>query len=176
MYHIIWPKNPDTDSICSALVAAEYFRLIGQDATPYYQGELSDKTVSTFHELGIEPPECITSLPAGSEIVLVDHNDFTRAIDGIENMKLRGIIDHHACNNLTTSGPIQLRFEPLCSTCSILFLMFAEQELEMSDPIAQLILAGIMSESRDLTAPTTTDEDREIVEYLVEDLGGEAAS
>ena len=54
--------------------------------------------------------------------------------------------------------------------------MFAEQELEMSDPIAQLILAGIMSESRDLTSPTTTDEDREIVEYLVEDLGGEAIS
>lgn len=102
--------------------------------------------------------------------MLVDHNNFSQAIDGIADLKLRGIIDHHACNNLTTSEPIQLRFEPLCSTCSILFLMFAEQELEMSDSIAQLILAGIMSESRDLTSPMTTEEDREIVEYLVEDL------
>jgi len=157
-------------------VAAEYFRLIGQDATPYHLGELSDKTVSTLHELGIEPPECIASLPAGSEVVLVDHNNFAQAIDGIEDLKIRCIIDHHALQNFSTSEPIQLRFEPLCSTCSILFLMFAEQELEMSDPIAQLILAGIMSESRDLTSPTTTDEDREIVEYLVEDLGGEAIS
>ena len=108
--------------------------------------------------------------------MLVDHNNFTRSIDGIEDLKLRGIIDHHSIVNLNTSEPIQLRFEPLCSTCSILFLMFAEQELEMSDPIAQLILAGIMSESRDLTSSTTTDEDREIVEYLVEDLGGEEIS
>ncbi len=132
--------------------------------------------MSTLHELGIEPPERITSLPRGSEVVLVDHNNFAQSIDGIEDLKLRGIIDHHALQNISTSEPIQLRFEPLCSTCSVLFLMFAEQGLEMSDPIAQLILAGIMSESRDLTSSTTTDEDREIVEYLVEDLSGKSIS
>jgi manganese-dependent inorganic pyrophosphatase len=49
--------------------------------------------------------------------------------------------------------------------------MFAEQELDMSDQIAKLILAGILSDSLAFRSPTTTDEDREIVDYLAGDLG-----
>lgn len=64
-----------------------------------------------------------------------------------------------------------MRFEPFASTCSVLFSMFAEQELEMSDQVAKLILAGILSDSLALRSQTTTDEDREIVDYLAEELG-----
>ncbi len=49
--------------------------------------------------------------------------------------------------------------------------MFAEQDLEISDPVAKMILAGILSDSLAFRSPTTTDEDREIAEYLAEDLG-----
>lgn len=171
MYHIFWHKNPDTDAICSALVAAEYFRLMEIDATPYRIGNLNPETEFVLRELGIEPPEFISELPEGSEIILVDHNAVGQTIDHLEKYRLKGIIDHHSLENLSTHTPIQLRFEPLCSTCSVLFTMFAEQELEMSDQIARLILAWILSDSLAFRSPTTTDEDREIVDFLAEDLG-----
>ena len=104
-------------------------------------------------------------------MVLVDHNARGQAIDGLETLKVKCIIDHHSVESLSTSEPIQLRFDPVCSTCSILFLMFAEQDLEIPDPVAKMILAGILSDSLAFRSPTTTDEDREIAEYLAEDLG-----
>lgn len=171
MYHIIWHKNPDTDSVLSALVAKEYFLAMGQEAEAYRLGELNKETEYVLKTIGVEPPKMIATLEAGSEVVLVDHNVVTQAIDGLETLKVKCIIDHHIVENLSTTEPIQLRFDPVCSTCSILFLMFAEQDLEIPDPVAKMILAGILSDSLAFRSPTTTEEDREIAEYLAEDLG-----
>lgn len=144
---------------------------MGQEATPYRLGVLNKETEFVLKNIGIEPPELISKLPEGSEIVLVDHNTSIQSIDGLEQYKVKSIIDHHSIEKLSTAEPMQLRFEPICSTCSVLFLMFAEQELDMSDQIAKLILAGILSDSLAFRSPTTTEEDREIVEYLADDLG-----
>lgn len=171
MYHIVWHKNPDTDAILSALVAKEYYLAMGQEAEAYRLGELNKETEYVLKRIGAEAPKLVSSLPAGSEIVLVDHNVKTQAIDGLETLRLRGIIDHHVVEGLSTTEVVQLRFDPVCSTCSILFLMFAEQDIEIPDPIAKMILCGILSDSLAFRSPTTTDEDREIAEYLAEDLG-----
>ena len=171
MYHIIWHKNPDTDAVLSALVAREYFLAMGQEAEAYRLGELNKETEFVLKGIGVEAPKLVTTLDAGSEVVLVDHNVKSQAIDGLETLKVKCIIDHHSVESLSTSEPIQLRFDPVCSTCSILFLMFAEQDLEIPDHVAKMILAGILSDSLAFRSPTTTDEDREIAEYLAEDLG-----
>lgn len=171
MYHIIWHKNPDTDAILSALVAKEYYLAMGQEAEAFRLGELNRETEFVLKKIGVEAPKLISSLPEGSEVVLVDHNVPTQAIDGLDTLRLRGIIDHHVVENLSTKEVVQLRFDPVCSTCSILFLMFAEQDLEIPDPIAKMILCGILSDSLAFRSPTTTSEDREIAEYLAEDLG-----
>ena len=171
MYHIIWHKNPDTDAVLSALVAREYFLAMGQEAEAYRLGELNKETEFVLKGIGVEAPKLVSTLDAGSEVVLVDHNVKSQAIDGLETLKVKCIIDHHSVESLSTSEPIQLRFDPVCSTCSILFLMFAEQDLEIPDHVAKMILAGILSDSLAFRSPTTTDEDREIAEYLAEDLG-----
>lgn len=171
MYHIIWHKNPDTDAILSALVAREYFLAMGQEAEAYRLGELNKETEFVLKDIGVEAPKLVSTLDAGSEVVLVDHNVKSQAIDGLETLKVKCIIDHHSVESLSTSEPIQLRFDPVCSTCSILFLMFAEQDLDIPDHVAKMILAGILSDSLAFRSPTTTDEDREIAEYLAEDLG-----
>jgi manganese-dependent inorganic pyrophosphatase len=144
---------------------------MGQEATAYRLGELNKETEFVLKNIGIEAPELVTQFPESTEVVLVDHNAIAQSIDGLESCKVRSIIDHHSVEKMSTSEPIQLRFEPICSTCSILFLMFAEQELDMSDQIAKLILAGILSDSLAFRSPTTTEEDREIVDYLADDLG-----
>lgn len=144
---------------------------MGQEAEAFRLGELNKETEYVLKRIGVEAPQLISSLPAGSEIVLVDHNVKTQAIDGLETLRLCGIIDHHVVENLSTTEVVQLRFDPVCSTCSILFLMFAEQDIEIPDPIAKMILCGILSDSLAFRSPTTTDEDKEIAEYLAEDLG-----
>ncbi len=170
MYHIIWHKNPDTDAILSALVAKEYFLAMWDNAEAFRLWDLNCETAYVLKNIGVEPPMLISTLPAGTEVVLVDHNVRTQSIDGLETLKVKCIIDHHALENLSSSEPIQLRFDPVCSTCSILFLMFAEQDLEIPDHVAKMILAGILSDSLAFRSPTTTEEDREIAEYLAEDL------
>ena len=95
MYHIIGHKNPDTDAILSALVAKEYFLAMGQEAEAYRLGELNRETAFVLKTLGVEPPTMMTTLDAGSEVVLVDHNVTTQAIDGLETLKVKCIIDHH---------------------------------------------------------------------------------
>lgn len=144
---------------------------MGQEAQAYRLGELNKETQYILKTIGVEAPQLVSNLPEGSEVVLVDHNAHDQAIDGIEQLSVKCIIDHHSVQNLKTSEPIQLRFDPVCSTCSILFLMFVEQDLEISDAVAKMILAGILSDSLAFRSPTTTEEDREIAEYLAEDLG-----
>lgn len=171
MYHIFWHKNPDTDAVLSAIVAKEYFFAMGQEAQAYRLGELNKETAYILKSVWVESPPLLESLEAGSEVVLVDHNAPAQSFSWLENLSIACIIDHHAVESLSTKTPIQLRFDPVCSTCSILFLMFAEQDLEIPDHVAKLILAGILSDSLAFRSPTTTDEDREIAEYLAEDLG-----
>lgn len=171
MLHIIGHKNPDTDAILSALVAQEYFLSIGIEARAYRLGTLNKETEFVLKKIGIEAPEMIDTLPQGSDIFLVDHNMSEQSIDRRDDYHLVGVIDHHSIVNLSTSEPIQMRFEPLCSTCSVLFQMFAEQELDMSDQVAEMILAGILSDSLAFRSVTTTEEDREIAGFLAEDLG-----
>lgn len=144
---------------------------MGQEAEAYRLGELNKETEYVLKSIGIEAPKMVTTLDDGSEVVLVDHNVRAQAIDGLDRLRVKCIIDHHSVENLSTSEPIQLRFDPVCSTCSILFLMFAEQDLEIPDPVAKMILCGILSDSLAFRSPTTTEEDREIAEYLAEDLG-----
>ena len=144
---------------------------MGEEAEAYRLGELNKETEYVLQRIGVEPPKLISSLDAGSEIIMVDHNSAEQSIDGLDTLKLKGIIDHHLVQNLKTSEPIQLRFDPVCSTCSILFLMFAEQDLELPDAAAKMILCGILSDSLAFRSPTITEEDREIAEYLAEDLG-----
>ena len=152
-------------------MAREYFLALGEEAQAYRLGDLNKETEFILKTIGVQAPEFIQTLPAGSDVVLVDHNAPSQAIDGLSDLHIRCIIDHHAVESLSTKEPIQLRFDPVCSTCSILFLMFVEQDLEISDPVAQMILAGILSDSLAFRSPTTTDEDREIAEYLAEELG-----
>lgn len=144
---------------------------MGQEAEAYRLGELNKETEFVLKGIGVEAPKLVSTLDAGSEVVLVDHNVKSQAIDGLETLKVKCIIDHHSVESLSTGEPIQLRFDPVCSTCSILFLMFAEQDLDIPDHVAKMILAGILSDSLAFRSPTTTDEDREIAEYLAEDLG-----
>ena len=104
-------------------------------------------------------------------VILVDHNEFAQAAEGIETAEVLEIIDHHRLGTITTLRPIQFRNEPVGSTSTIITLRYIEEGATPGPDIATLLLAGILSDTLVLKMSTTTARDREAVEYLARIAG-----
>ena len=112
------------------------------------------------------------------KIALVDHNERTQAVDGIENYQITDIVDHHRIGSLSTKLPISFINMPLGSTSTIITKLFQDEKLEIPLDIARLLLCGILSDTLILKSATTTPTDIEIAGYLakitslnIEELG-----
>jgi len=99
-------------------------------------------------------------------VILVDHNEYAQAAEGIEEAEVLEIIDHHRLGTISTLRPIQFRNEPVGSTCTIITLRYIEEGVTPSKDIAILLLAGILSDTLVLKMSTTTPRDHEAVEFL----------
>jgi manganese-dependent inorganic pyrophosphatase len=99
-------------------------------------------------------------------VILVDHNEFAQAAEGIEEAEVLEIIDHHRLGAITTLRPIQFRNEPVGSTSTIITLRYIEEGVTPSTEMATLLLAGVLSDTLVLKMSTTTRRDLEAVEYL----------
>ena len=104
-------------------------------------------------------------------VALVDHNEMTQAVDGIENYAICDIIDHHRLGSIHTKLPISFINMPLGSTSTIITKMFREQNIEIPLDVAKLLLCGILSDTLILQSATTTPTDVEIASFLSEKTG-----
>lgn len=100
------------------------------------------------------------------KVILVDHNEYVQSVDGIEEAEIVEIVDHHKIGNIGTSMPINFRNMPVGSTNTILYLMYKENHVEIPSSIAGIMLSGILSDTLLLKSPTTTEIDKEAVNYL----------
>jgi manganese-dependent inorganic pyrophosphatase len=100
------------------------------------------------------------------KLILVDHNELSQAVSGADEVEIIEIIDHHRLGALTTQQPILFRNEPVGSTSTIVADCFFRQNVELPKPIAGLLLAGLVSDTLNLSSPTTTSRDREILPRL----------
>ena len=100
------------------------------------------------------------------KLILVDHNEISQAVQGADEVEIIEIIDHHRIGALTTQQPILFRNEPVGSTSTIVADCFFRHDVELPRPIAGLLLAGVVSDTLNLTSPTTTPRDREILKRL----------
>jgi manganese-dependent inorganic pyrophosphatase len=100
------------------------------------------------------------------KLILVDHNELSQAVQGADEVEIIEIIDHHRLGSLTTQQPILFRNEPVGSSSTIVADCFFRQNVELPKPIAGLLLAGLVSDTLNLTSPTTTPRDREILPRL----------
>lgn len=99
-------------------------------------------------------------------IILVDHNSYEQSAIGINEANILEIIDHHNISNINTNNPISFRNMPVGSTCTIIYTMFKEQEINIPKNIAGMLLSGILSDTLVLNSPTTTKMDRDAVNHL----------
>ncbi len=105
------------------------------------------------------------------KLILVDHNELSQAVQGADEVEIIEIIDHHRIGSLTTHQPILFRNEPVGSTSTIVADSFFRHNVELPQPIAGLLLAGLVSDTLNLTSPTTTPQDAEVLKKL-EKLAG----
>jgi manganese-dependent inorganic pyrophosphatase len=100
------------------------------------------------------------------KLILVDHNELSQAVQGADEVEIIEIIDHHRIGALATQQPILFRNEPVGSTCTIVADCFFRNAVELPRDIAGLLLAGVVSDTLNLTSPTTTPRDAEILKKL----------
>ncbi|NDG70654.1 MAG: putative manganese-dependent inorganic diphosphatase [Proteobacteria bacterium] len=104
--------------------------------------------------------------PAPRQLILVDHNELTQAVAGAEEVPIVEILDHHRIGVAPTQQPILFMNRPVGSTSTIVADCFRQARLPISKPIAGLLMCGMISDTLNLTSPTTTDVDREIMQEL----------
>ena len=160
-------KSPDTDSICSTLAMANLqTKLRGEEVIPCRLGELNEETKYALKYFEVEAPKFIEKVEEGQNVILVDHNEFSQSVDGIENAKIVAVVDHHRINNFQTSEPLFYYAQPVGCTATILLELFKANNIEIEPKIAGLMLSAIISDTLLLKSPTTTDKDKKAVEKL----------
>jgi len=97
------------------------------------------------------------------KIILVDHNEIEQSADGIEEAEILEIIDHHKIGNFSSILPINFRNMPVGSTNTIIYSLYKENNIEIPQDIAGLMLSGILSDTLVFKSPTTTSLDKEAV-------------
>lgn len=162
---VIGHKNPDTDCTLSAIIMADFLTQKWYSAIPYIQWELNKETEFLLEKYNISKPEILSSLDANKQVCLVDHNEASQAPDNLKELNITWLVDHHKIN-FETSTPLNMRVEPLCSTASILYKMYKEAWFEISQEVATMMLACMMSDSLLWKSPTTTQEDKDIAQEL----------
>lgn len=100
------------------------------------------------------------------KVILVDHNERSQSILGIEEAEIIEIIDHHRIADIQTASPLYLRVEPVGCTSTIIGKMYREQKIAIPEKIAGLMLSAIISDTLLFNSPTCTHEDREMATYL----------
>ncbi|GBF07010.1 manganese-dependent inorganic pyrophosphatase [Deinococcus aerius] len=179
MLPVFGHTNPDTDAITSALVYARLLTRQGVPAQAYRLGELNFETPFVLREAGVEVPELLPKLPAGTPVALVDHNESAQSVPNLPELTVTRVVDHHKLGDLTTAQPAYLRFEPVGCTATILLGLHREARMPVERLDARLMLSAILSDTLHFRSPTTTPQDREAVAFLapiagVEDVGAYA--
>ena len=160
-------KSPDTDSICSSLVMADLqTKIRGEEVISCRLGELNEETKYALKYFNIEAPKYIENVEEGQRVILVDHNEFSQSVNGIENAKIDTVVDHHRINNFETSEPLFYYAQPVGCTSTLLVELYRLNNVEIEPKIAGLMLSAIISDTLLLKSPTTTEKDKKALAEL----------
>ena len=163
--YITGHKNPDTDTVMSAIVAEYLYTQLGYNVEAIKQGELNPETKFAIEKTGLKVPNTITKLTENAKVILVDHNNPMESLENIKKLNIVNIIDHHAIK-LDLGSPTYVRTEPVGCTATILFKIFRENSIEIPKNIALAMLSAIISDSLLFKSPTCTDEDKKVAAEL----------
>ncbi len=107
----------------------------------------------------------------GKQVILVDHNEKTQAVDGVESAEIMEIIDHHKLGTIETISPVFFRNQPLGCTGTIVYQMYQEAGIKPEREIAGLLCSAIISDTLLFRSPTCTEVDKRAALELADIAG-----
>ncbi|MBU5472451.1 putative manganese-dependent inorganic diphosphatase [Roseburia sp. MSJ-14] len=105
------------------------------------------------------------------QLILVDHNEKSQAVDGIDGAEILEIIDHHKLGDIETIAPVFFRNQPVGCTGTIIYQMYHEYGIDINRKIAGLLCSAIISDTLMFRSPTCTEADKKAAEALAERAG-----
>ncbi len=158
--HVFGHLNPDSDTVCSAVVAAHWLTQNQRPAQAWRLGEANRETRFIFECAGLALPELLTMPLKGESVWMVDFNEPAQGPADLMESNIIGVTDHHRLGDLVTALPLELTIRPVGSTATLLWTMMdAEMRRELPASHATLLLGALLSDTIDLRSPTTTETD-----------------
>lgn len=154
-------KNPDTDSIISAIALAQF---LGAEYEPARAGELNKETEYILDRFSLSIPELLAE--SVEKIVLVDHNSPEETSELVIPEKIKAVYDHHKLCGIFTNEAVPVRIEPIGSTCTLVTKIYRENDKKPEKDLAAALLCGILSDTLNFTSPTTTEVDKNQAQWL----------
>lgn len=168
-------KNPDTDTICSAIAYADLKTQLGANVEPVRLGAVSGETQFALDTFGAPAPRLVETVANEAKgVILVDHNERQQSASDIDQVQVLEVIDHHRIANFETSGPLYYRAEPVGCTATILLKLYKENGKTVPKAIAGLMLSAIISDSLLFKSPTCTEQDVAAAKELAKIAGVDA--
>jgi len=153
-------KNPDTDTICSAIAYAELKKKLGFDVEAVRLGAVGAETQFALDKFNTAAPRQVETVANETkEVILVDHNERQQSASDIDQVRVTEVIDHHRIANFETSGPLYYRAEPVGCTATILNKLYKENDVAIDANVAGLMLSAIISDTLLFKSPTCTPQD-----------------
>ena len=162
--YVIGHKSPDADTIGSAIAYAWLLQQLGINARPAAAAEVNRETQYALDFFRLEPPEIIPDA-AGKQFILVDHSEYSQALDGMKEARVVGIVDHHGIGDVRNTQRIPVLSLPAGAAASIVYRMYLDCGVEIPRDIARVLLMAVLSDTKGMNS-NVTQLDREAVDAL----------
>ena len=159
-------KNPDTDSVLSAILVSKFGKKIfGLDIEAVIANDINNETKFVLDLLKLKKPRLLKKIK-NEKVIMVDTTEPKQIIDGLTEDNLIAVIDHHNLGGLRSSKPIYFRVEPIGCTGSVIYKILQEKNIKIDKKSAVLIITCIVSDTLNFNSPTTTKNDKKILKEL----------
>jgi manganese-dependent inorganic pyrophosphatase len=159
-------KNPDTDSVLSAILISRFSKKIfGVETEAVVAGNINNETKYILEKIKIKKPRILKEVK-NEKVILVDTTEPKQIIDGLTEDNLLAIIDHHNLGGLKSSKPIYSRAEPIGCASSVIYKILKEKNIKIDKTSAILMITCILSDTLNFNSPTATADDKKILNEL----------
>lgn len=156
--YVIGHDTPDTDAFCSAIAYANLMNKLGYKCEARIASDINNETKFVTEKWNIPVPEKLNDA-TGKTLILVDHSEYAQSAKNAKNARIIQIIDHHGLGDITESNQLLYKAMPVNSCCTIVYYAYKEYGVDITKDIAKVLLAGIMSDTNNLSKINTTKMD-----------------
>ena len=163
--YVIGHKSPDADSVGSAIAYAWLLQQLGINAKAAVTAKVNKETQYALDFFGMEQPEIISEA-AGNQFILVDHSEYSQALDGMKDARVVGIVDHHGIGDVRNTERIAIVSLPAGATGSVIYKMYLDCGVDIPRDMACVMLMSILSDTKGMTS-NVTQLDRKACDSLM---------